>query len=391
MSANLPKKLGRKVAWSLAFIGLVAGIVAFSGVTSREKSQVSLAKWTRAQAIQTVDVITPQRGIGNQELVLPGEVQAWYTAPIHARVSGYVQMWYKDIGAKVKATDVLAEIDTPELDQQLEQAKGELTKAEANATLAELTSKRWQALRQSNAVSQQVTDEKAGDYQARLADVTAAKANVARLEAFESFKKLTAPFDGVVTARKVDVGALVHGSETNATELFEVSDVHELRIYVDAPQAFAAQLHAGMTAKLKLSQYPDRTFDAVLAATSDAISRKSRSLLVELHLDNKDSLLQPGSFVEVHFALPPDKNVLSLPASALIFRGEKLQVAIVGPDDKIALKPIELGRDLGTEVEVISGLSPTDKVVRNPSDSIGNGDTVRIAGRGALASEASAR
>jgi RND family efflux transporter MFP subunit len=391
MSVSEPKKLGRKVAWTLGFAGIVAGIVAFSGVTSREKNETNLAKWTQTQAIQTVDVIMPTRGIGNQELVLPGQVAAWYTAPIHARVSGYVKMWYKDIGAKVKAGDVLAEIDTPELDQQLEQAKGEFSKAQANATLAELTSKRWQALRQSNAVSQQVTDEKAGDYQARLAEVTAAQANVARIEAFEGFKKLTAPFDGVVTARRVDVGALVHGSETNSTELFEVSDVHELRVYVDAPQAFAAQIHAGLTAKLKLSQFPGRTFDAVVATTSDAISRKSRTLLVELRRDNKDGLLQPGSFVEVHFELPPDKNVLALPASALIFRGEKLQVAIVGPDNKVTLQAIEIGRDLGTEVEVLSGLSPTDKVVRNPSDSLSNGDLVRIAGQAPLASEASAR
>jgi RND family efflux transporter MFP subunit len=391
MSTSPPKKLGRKVAWSMVFIGLAAGIVAFNGVASRERNNESLAKWTRANAIRTVDVITPQRGIAPQELVLPGEVRAWYTAPIHARVSGYVKMWYKDIGAKVKATDVLAEIDTPELDQQLEQAKGELTKAQANAALAELTSKRWQALRQSDAVSQQVTDEKAGDYQARLAEVTAAKANVARLEAFEGFKKLTAPFDGIVTARRVDVGALVHGSETNATELFEVSDVHELRVYVEAPQAFAAQLHPGMTAKLKLSQYPDRTFDAVLATTSDAISRQSRALLVELHRDNQDSMLQPGSFVEVHFELPPDKSVLTLPESALVFRGEKLRVATVGDDHKITLKPIEVGRDLGMEVEALSGLSPTDKVVRNPSDSISDGDIVQVAGQNGFASEANAR
>jgi len=390
MSASDPKKLGRRVAGGLVVMGIVAGIVAFNGVHNRTNSETRLAKWTMAQSIQTVDVINPKLGSGPQELVLPGEIAAWYSAPIHARVNGYVKMWYKDIGAKVKAGEVLAEIDTPDLDQQVEQAEGELAKAQANASLAEVTAKRWETLRQSAAVSQQVTDEKDGDYKARLADVSSAKANVARLKAMEGFKKLTAPFDGIVTERKIDVGALVHSTESDATELFEVADIHEMRIYVDAPQSFAAQLHAGMNAKLMLSQYPGRTFNAVLTTTSDAISKKARTLLVELHRDNKDGLLQPGSFVEVHFELPPDQNVMVLPASALIFRSEKQQVAVVGMDNKVVLKTIEIGRDLGTEIEITSGLSPSDKVIRNPSDSIGNGDSVHIKGE-AIASEASAR
>lgn len=392
MSPSDPKRLGRKVAWCLAFAGIIAGAVAFSGVTSREKSEVSLAKWTRERAVQTVSVITPEHNTNYQQLVLPGEVQAWYSAPLHARVSGYVKMWYKDIGAKVKAGDVLADIDTPELDQQLEQAKGELAKAVANAALAEITAKRWEALQKSNAVSQQVTDEKEGDYKARLAEVAAAKANVARLNAFEGFKQLVAPFDGVVTARRIDVGALVHdGIHSNSTELFEIADVHEMRIYVDVPQAYAAQIRRGMTAELKLSQYPDRIFHAAVATTSDAITRKSRTLQVELHRDNKDGLLQPGSFVEVHFKLPPDPNDLVLPASALIFRRDNLEVAVVGPDNKITLKPIQIGRDLGTTVEVRSGLSVTDRVVKNPSDSIANGETVRIPGQDGVAPKISAR
>ncbi|MGB8276443.1 MAG: efflux RND transporter periplasmic adaptor subunit [Methylovirgula sp.] len=392
MSPSDPKRLGRKVAWYLAFAGVIAGAVAFSGVTSREKSEVSLAKWTRERAVQTVSVITPEHNTNYQQLVLPGEVQAWYSAPLHARVSGYVKMWYKDIGAKVKAGEVLADIDTPELDQQLEQAKGELAKAVANAALAEITAKRWEALQKSNAVSQQVTDEKEGDYKARLAEVAAAKANVARLNAFEGFKQLVAPFDGVVTARRIDVGALVHdGTHSNSTELFEIADVHEMRIYVDVPQAYAAQIRRGMTAELKLSQYPDRIFHATVATTSDAITRKSRTLQVELHRDNKDGLLQPGSFLEVHFKLPPDPNDLVLPASALIFRRDNLEVAVVSPDNKIALKPIQVGRDLGTTVEVRSGLSVTDRVVKNPSDSIANGDTVRIAGQDGVAPKISAR
>jgi RND family efflux transporter MFP subunit len=391
-AADDQNKLGHKVAWTLVFAGVVAGIVALVGVTSREKSEVELAKWTKVRAIQTVSVVTPLHNAGDQLLVLPAEVQAWYLAPLHARVSGYVKMWYKDIGAKVKAGELLAEIDTPELDQQLAQTRGELEKAEANAALAEITAKRWEALQKSNAVSQQVTDEKAGGYQARLAEVNAAKANVARLNALEGFKQLVAPFDGVVTARNIDVGALVHdGTNANSTELFEIADVHEMRIYADVPQAYAAQIHTGMTADLTLSQYPDRIFHAVVATTSDAITRKTRTLQVELHRDNKDGLLQPGSFAEVHFKLPPNPNDLVLPASAIIFRRNSLEVAVVGADNKITLKPIRIGRDLGTTVEVQSGLSVTDRIVKNPSDSITNGDTVRVAGQDGAASEISAR
>lgn len=382
MSSSAPKTLGRKVIWGLALAGLVAGAVAFSGVASREKSEVGLAKWTRARAVPSVTVIKPQHIAGSQQLVLPGQVEAWYSAPIHAQVSGYVKMWYKDIGAKVKAGELLAEIDDPELDQKLEQAKGELAKAVANAALAEITAKRWEALQKSNAVSQQVTDEKEGENQARIAQVTAAKANVARLEAFESFKKLRAPFDGVVTARKIDVGALVHdGVRSNSTELFDVADIHEMRIYVDVPQTYAAQIHRGMTATLKLAQYPGRTFHAIVATTSNAIATKSRTLQVELHRNNKDGLLQPGDFAEVHFKLPANSEELMLPASALIFRRDALRVAVVGPRNKVTLKAIRVGRDLGPTVEVRSGLTADDLVVRNPSDSIADGDIVNIVGQ----------
>lgn len=385
------KRLGRKVVWRLTLIGLAAIAIAFGGLTSREKGERDLGTWTQAQAIPTVDIVTPERGVGHQELVLPGEVQAWYQAPIYARVSGYVKMWYTDIGAKVKAGDVLAEIETPDLDQQFEQAKGELAKAEANAALADLTAKRWQAMRASDAVSQQNADEKVGDRNAKKAEVAAAKANVARLEALEGFKKIVAPFDGVVTARKIDVGALVNSTPTNAPDLFEVADVHEMRIYASVPQSFSAQLHVGMTAKLKLPQYPDRTFEASLATTSDAISPKSRTLLVELRRDNKDGMLQPGSFVEVHFELPANNEVLHLPASALIFRGNQAEVATVGRDNKVTLKPVEAGRDLGTEIEIQSGLSPSDRVIRSPSDSVADGDIVKIAGQDKAAPEISAR
>lgn len=375
----------------LVLAGLVVVAVAFFGVTSRERSETSLARWTHAQAIPTVDIVRPEHGVGDQQLVLPGEVEAWYQAPIYARVTGYVKMWYKDIGAKVNAGDLLAEIDTPDLDQQYEQAKGELGKAEANAALAALTAKRWEAMRDSEAVSQQNADEKVGEYNASKAEVVAAKANVARLEALEGFKKIVAPFDGVVTARNINVGALVNSTPTSPVALFKVADVHEMRIYVSVPQSFSAQIHPGMKAALKLPQYPHRSFDAAIATTSDAISQKSRSLLVELRRDNKDGLLQPGSFVEVHFELPANKEVLRLPASALIFRRNQAKVATVSASDKVVLKPIEVGRDLGTEIEVLSGLTTSDRVIRSPWDSISDGDKVKIAGQQGTAPEVSTR
>ncbi len=385
------KKLGRKVMWRLGLFGLVAIGVAMFGITNREKTETDLTQRTHAQAIPTVAVVTPEHGVGRQELVLPGDVEAWYQAPIYARVNGYVRMWYKDIGAKVKAGELLAEIDTPDLDQQYEQAKGELAKAEANEALAELTAKRWEAMRNTAAVSQQEADEKAGEYEASKAEVAAAKANVARLEALEGFKKIISPFDGVVTARNIDVGALVNSTPTSPVALFGVADVHEMRIYVSVPQSFSAQIHVGMKAELRLPQYPDRSFEAAVATTSNAISQKSRSLLVELRRDNKDGLLQPGSFVEVHFELPANNEILHLPASALIFRKNQPEVATVGSDDRVKLKPIEVGRDLGTEVEVLSGLTSSDRVIRSPSDSIADGDIVKIAGQDRAAPEASAQ
>ncbi|MGO9007273.1 MAG: efflux RND transporter periplasmic adaptor subunit [Beijerinckiaceae bacterium] len=384
MSSEKPKTLGRKVVWQLGFLAVVAIVVAYFGITSRENKEKQLTQQTLARAVPTVDVVSPERGTVPQELVLPGEIQAWYTAPILARVNGYVRMWYKDYGAEVKAGDLLAEIDTPDLDEQLEQAKGNLAKSQANLALAEITAKRWNALRSSDAVSQQAADEKVGEENARKAEVTAAQANVARLRAMEDFKKITAPFDGVVTVRNIDVGALVSATPSGNThelqELFQVSDIHKLRVYVQVPQAFAAQLSPGLQADMKLSQYPDRVFKADVATTSKAITQRSRSLLVELHSENKDELLQPGSFVEVHFQLPPNENFLRLPTSALIFRGSQSEVATVGADGKIVLKPVKVGRDLGMEVEILSGLSPSDRVVKSPSDSIAEGDMVKISG-----------
>jgi RND family efflux transporter MFP subunit len=311
--------------------------------------------------------------------VLPGDVEAYYNAPIHAQVSGYVKTWRKDIGAKVKAGDILAEIDTPEIDQQIAQAKEELAKTKANQALALITAKRWTALRSSNAVSQQAADEKESDASAKDADVAAAQANVDRVKAQKDFANIVAPFDGVVTARNIDVGALVNSSTNGSnSDLFSVADVHEMRIYVKVPQNYTADLHPGMTATLKLPQFPDRTFEATIATTSNAISKNSRSLLVELMAKNDDGALLPGAFAQVIFKLPADPSALRVPASALLFHDNSVQVATVGLDDKVVMKKIEISRDFGSEIEVARGVSANDRVIDSPSDSIDNGDQVKI-------------
>jgi RND family efflux transporter MFP subunit len=378
--AKARRSIGRKVALRLALVGIGAVGIAFIGISSREREEGDLARLTQQEAIPTVEVVAPERGTSGRHLVLPGEVRAWYSAPIYARVNGYVKMWYKDIGAKVKAGDVLAEIDTPDLDQQYEQARDELARAQADAALAELTAKRWEAMRVTDAVSQQTADEKVGNFKALKAQVAAATANVARLAALEGFKKIVAPFDGVVTARETDIGALIIAGGASGPELFKVADIHKMRVFVQVPQQQSAGIHQGLKAKLYLPQYPNKVFEAVVATTSSAINQSSRTLLVELHIDNPDGLLQPGAFTKVEFELPGDPNVVRIPTSALLFRESGTEVAMLGPDDKVDIKPVTLGRNLGTLVEVVEGLKATDRIINSPSDSLATGDQVRVAG-----------
>jgi RND family efflux transporter MFP subunit len=361
-------------------IGLIAVAAAIGlaalGVSSRFLGEASLAKKTEEDAIPTVAMIDPEHGAKNQELVLPGDIQAYFEARIYARVPGYVKQWYEDIGAKVKSGQLLAEIDTPDIDQQLAQAEADLAAAEANQKLASLTSHRWQALVKTDSVSQQDVDEKAGAAEAKQADVAAAQANVNRIQALEAFKRIVAPFDGVVTARETDVGALINSGSGSGPELFRVADVHEMRIYVRVPQAMSGNITVGQVAELHLPQMPNRVFKAVVATTSLAINQASRTLLVELHADNPDGVLQPGTYAEIHFRLPDNPDVMRLPTSALLFRENGLEVAIVGPDNKVALKHVTVGRDLGTEIEILSGLDATDRVINNPPDSLAANDVV---------------
>ncbi|HXQ17526.1 MAG TPA: efflux RND transporter periplasmic adaptor subunit [Caulobacteraceae bacterium] len=356
----------------------IAVVVVVVGLVGRGVASQNLKSWTDAQAIPTVSVIRPDAAGGDQTLVLPGQVQAFNDAPIHARVPGYLKAWFHDIGDKVRAGELLAVIDTPDLDQQLGQANADLATAVANFRLAQTTASRWNSLLAQDAVSRQEAEEKNGDLEAKTALVNAAKANLGRLAALESFKRIIAPFDGVVTARTTDIGDLIAVGSPNDPGLFTVADVHRLRIYVSVPQAYAAQIHPGQIVSLQAPEYPNRTFQATLVSTSGAIGVQSGALLAEAQIDNPDGALKPGDYVQATFALPAVSGMLRLPANALMFRQSGLAAAVVGPGGRVRLKPVTVARDLGTSVEIAAGVSPGDVVITNPPDSLADGETVRV-------------
>jgi RND family efflux transporter MFP subunit len=369
----------RRVLMTGTFIAIVAGVAATIGISNRAKGIQEIARWTEEQAVPTVAVVTPRTAPGPAELVLPGNVDAFYTGSIFARASGYVKEWYEDIGAHVKKGQVLALIDTPELDQQLAQARADLVTAQANQTLANVTASRWEALAKRDIVSQQARDEKASDLQAKTAASQAVQANVARLESLQAFNRLVAPFDGVVTSRGVDIGHLVTAGGNAGKPLFTVSDTHRMRVYVNVPQAFLGELKPGLKASLVLPQYPGRTFGAELVTTSNSVATDSRAALVELQADNPEGSLWPGSFAEVHFHLEQKDQVLRLPATALFFGPRGIEVALLTSDGRVNLSKVELGRNLGSEVEVLSGVSPDDSVINSPPESLTTGQLVNVA------------
>jgi RND family efflux transporter MFP subunit len=369
----------------LKLFGIVVAIAAVSsaayGIVERYHADHELAQWTDQQAVPTVAVAHPRTGGATRKLNLPGDVEAFYDAPIYARVSGYVHTWYQDIGAHVKAGQVLAVIDTPDLDQQLMQAEADLASARANAALADLTSKRWHALLSSNSVSQQSADEKEGNALAMRATVAAQQAHVDQLRALKGFAQLRAPFDGVVTARNTDVGALINAGSSAVQPLFKVADVHEMRIYVRVPQVYAGELQKGLQATLIQPQYPGKSFPAVLATTSQSVAAESRTVLVELMANNESGSLWPGTYGEVRFDLPANASVLRVPASALIFRAPGPQLATIGLDDRLVMKSVTVGRNLGDQIEITSGISASDWVVTSPLDTLENGEVVKLEGR----------
>ncbi|HUA27081.1 MAG TPA: efflux RND transporter periplasmic adaptor subunit [Steroidobacteraceae bacterium] len=378
-------------------IGIIAAVVAVAiavtGIVIREVKAHEVAKWTYAQAIPTVAIVMPQAEAHGTQLVLPGNIAAWYEAPIYARVSGYVKRWNFDYGAHVKKGQVLAVIDTPDLDAQFAAANATLNAARARVNVfkadmqfAQSTYARWRDSPQGVVSEQERESKKAAyasavaQYDAAIADVKSDEGAVDRLRALEQFKDITAPFDGVVTARNTDIGDLITaGSASSAPQLFRMADVHKMRVFVQVPQAMSGSIQPGMTADLDLPQYPDRTFEAVVATTAQAINPAARTLLVELHAANPGGVLQPGTYAEVHFNLPPNTHVLTIPTTALVFRESDLQVAVVGPGRRVELKQITLGRNLGNDVRVLGGLSPSDRVINNPPDSLVNGEVVTMA------------
>lgn len=367
-----PRKLKRLAL----IVGLIALLVVAWGLFSRNRDAREVHEWTQKQAVPAVHIILPKTGDKNRQLILPGNLQPFIDAPIFARVNGYLKIWYHDIGANVKAGELLAEIDTPELDQQLAQAKADLASAMANQQLAEVTAKRWLNLLTTDSVSQQDADEKVADLAAKKAAVAAAQANVGRIEAFEGFKRVVAPFNGVVTARKTDVGALINAGA--GTELFNVSRVDPLRLYVPVPQNYSRDVKEGLKATLTVPEHADRHFEAIVTQTSESISGKSGTLLAELAVENKQGLLTPGAYAEVKFILPENSSILRVPASTLILRTDGIHLATVDANNHIVLKHVTIGRDFGPEVEILDGIKADDRVIDSPPDAIDNGELVQI-------------
>ncbi|HEX4636950.1 MAG TPA: efflux RND transporter periplasmic adaptor subunit [Rhizomicrobium sp.] len=356
---------------------LAAAIVAM-GVGMRFHGQQSVTQWSKSQALPTVSLVHFTGGTTGDSISLPGNIQAFNKAAIYARVSGYLKSWQTDIGSPVKAGQLLAVIDAPDLDQQYAQAKANLMMDQVNERLALLTAQRWQALLAQNAIARQDADTKTAAADAAKAVTAAARANLEQLAAMESFKNVRAPFDGIVTARTTDIGALINAGNSGQ-QLFEVSDLRSVRIYVQVPQMMSGQISMGMQATFVLPQYPGRQFRATVASLSHAMDTASKSMLVELHAENPDSTLFSDAYCQVHFLLAPLPNRLLLPVTAIIQSNQGSQVAVLEKNNHVALKPVQIGRDLGDSVEVTAGLSPQDKVINSPPETIQTGNMVRVA------------
>jgi membrane fusion protein (multidrug efflux system) len=385
MTNNKPKAVPRHRGGLLVLIGvLVAGGLAAYGIWSRDDTVAALQKTAEDASLPTVQVVSPKPGPPERKLTLPGNIEAWYQAPIYAQVSGYISHWYKDYGAQVKAGDVLATIETPGLDAQFAASKANLAVAEARYKLAEVTARRWSALSGTQAVSQQDVDVRAADAVAQKAQVLAAQQDVARYQASIAFKQLVAPFDGVVTARNTNVGDYVNAAggdatlRSAATSLFIVADIHQMRVFVSVPQEYADVLKPGLTVTLTLPQTPDKPIPAQFLTTGNAVVPATRTIVTELTVDNANRELWPGTYVDVHFAFPGEPNVLILPEQALLFRAQGMQVAVLDDQDRVHLQNVVLGKNLDTDVEVVSGLKPTDKVVGNPSLGLLEGQQVKV-------------
>jgi RND family efflux transporter MFP subunit len=361
------------------YVLVVAVIVAAWGIFSRLQARTALEHSTVAASQQSVNVVKVHRSEGGNELVLPGDVQPQIDAPIYARTSGYLKRWYADIGKPVKAGELLAEIETPEVDAQYRQAKADLASAEANSHLARTTAARYQELRKTGLVAAQDVDNAQGDADAKTAQLESAHQNLQRLAQLESFNRITAPFDGVVTARRVDVGALINQGNTTGQELFHLTATTKLRVYVQVPQVYVTLIEPGATAELIFPERPDRRFPARIVSTARSIDATTRTLLTQLEADNAKGEMLSGSFAQVHLAMPAGMSSLRLPSNTLLFRADGLHVATVDANNQVHLNTVRVGRDYGSEIEILSGVSQDDRVIINPADSLLAGTTVRVA------------
>jgi RND family efflux transporter MFP subunit len=366
----------------LGIFGLIAVVGALTlvvtGIRAREDSDIKLKEWTEDQSMPSVAVIYPNPGALTSSLDLPGRLEAYYRAPIFARVNGYVKSWSADIGARVKAGDVIAEIEAPDLDQQLLQARADLANQQASAKLSDVTLARRKTLIASNFVSMQEIDERTADLSNKNAAVNSSQANVERLEALAGYKKITVPFDGIVTARNTDVGALINAGGTSSPPMFIISDIKKLRVYVNVPQNYVPSLKIGAKGTIVVPEYPTRTFEATIEASAQSVDVNSGTTQMQLGLDNSSGALMPGGFANVRLVLQGEDAPLHIPSSALVFDQKGLRVATVTSDNKILFKPVTIARDLGREIEVAGGITLDDRVISTPPDGVVDGDPVRV-------------
>jgi RND family efflux transporter MFP subunit len=374
-----PRRRTSILVAAAAFAALA--LMIYSGIHSRAAAESRLKKRTAEASIPTVAVVFPQEGAPTQEIVLPGVTQAFTDAPIYARTNGYLKRWYFDIGAHVRKGQLLVEIETPEIDQQLQQARADLDTAQANLNIARISADRWQDLVRTGSVSQQETDQYVSNLKAMQATVESNAANVRRLEQLQSFEKVCAPFDGVITARNTDIGALIDaGASVQPKELFHITATRTLRVYVAVPEVYSRAARPGASATLTLDEFPGQTFHGTLVRNANAIDVASRTLLVEVDVDNPTGQLLPGAYVFVHLKLPDQTRSVTIPSNTLIFRKEGLQVALLR-NGSADLVPVKIGRDYGNTVEIVSGLQPTDAVIVDPSDSLVAGMSVRLSSK----------
>jgi len=381
--SSRPSAPGPAAGRAKTLVGAVLLVLVTAGVVTflnRKSESDALAKETEAVSIPTVAVVEPQTEPGNDELVLPGNLQAFEESPIFARTNGYLLRWYKDMGSKIQKGELLAAIDTPEIDQELSQARASREQVRSALGLAKISADRWANLRKTDSVSEQEADQQASGYQQAQANLAAADANVRRLEELESFKKVYAPFSGVLTRRNVDPGVLINsGAGLTGKELFDIARVDPLRVYVSVPQAYAPNMKVGMKANVTLQEFPGLKFMGTVARTSDAIDPATRTLNTEVDVPNQDGKLLPGSFGQVHFATGTSVPRITIPVNAMLFRAEGPRVAVVDKDNTVHLHPISIGRDFGATLEILGGLEASDRIIINPSDSLEEGQKVHVA------------